>query len=134
MPDSPGQNLQRQGFDTHLITGRPPAPHFHSWTHYAWQAQEMWPDMYVQMHPDKAAELDIADGEHVSIETAHGAVTARAWLYAGMRRDTVFVPIGWDSSQPYHPWNSVNYLTDEDQRDPLSDHSNLKSYLCRVTR
>ena len=132
--DSPGQNLQRQGFDTHLITGRPPAPHFHSWTHYAWQAQEMWPDMYVQMHPDKAAELDIADGEHVSIETAHGAVTARAWLYAGMRRDTVFVPIGWDSSQPYHPWNSVNYLTDEDQRDPLSDHSNLKSYLCRVTR
>ncbi len=132
--DSPGRNLQRQGFDTHLITGRPPAPHFHSWTHYAWQAQEMWPDMYVQMHPDKAAELDIADGEHVSIETAHGAVTARAWLYAGMRRDTVFVPIGWDSSQPYHPWNSVNYLTDEDQRDPLSDHSNLKSYLCRVTR
>ena len=132
--DSPGQTLQRQGFDTHLITGRPPAPHFHSWTHYAWQAQEMWPDMYVQMHPDKAAELDIADGEHVSIETAHGAVTARAWLYAGMRRDTVFVPIGWDSSQPYHPWNSVNYLTDEDQRDPLSDHSNLKSYLCRVTR
>jgi hypothetical protein len=51
-----------------------------------------------------------------------------------MRPDTVFVPIGWDSSQPYHPWNSVNYLTDEEQRDPLSDHSNLKSYLCRVMR
>ena len=39
--DSPGQKLQNRGFDTHLITGRPPAPHFHSWTHYAWQAQEM---------------------------------------------------------------------------------------------
>ena len=25
-----------------------------------------------------------------------------------------------------HPGNSVNYLTDEGQRDPLSDHSNLK--------
>ena len=132
--DSPGQKLQNRGFDTHLITGRPPAPHFHSWTHYAWQAQEMWPDMYVQMHPDKAAELQIADGDEVSVETAHGTVRARAWLYAGMRPDTVFVPIGWDSSQPYHPWNSVNYLTDEEQRDPLSDHSNLKSYLCRVMR
>jgi anaerobic selenocysteine-containing dehydrogenase len=131
--DSPGQKLQNRGFDTHLITGRPPAPHFHSWTHYAWQAQEMWPDMYVQMHPDKAAELQVADGDEVSVETAHGTVRARAWLYAGMRPDTVFVPIGWDSSQPYHPWNSVNYLTDEEQRDPLSDHSNLKSYLCRVT-
>jgi len=131
--DSPSQKLQNRGFDTHLITGRPPAPHFHSWTHYAWQAQEMWPDMYVQMHPDKAAELQVADGDEVSVETAHGTVRARAWLYAGMRPDTVFVPIGWDSSQPYHPWNSVNYLTDEEQRDPLSDHSNLKSYLCRVT-
>jgi anaerobic selenocysteine-containing dehydrogenase/Fe-S-cluster-containing dehydrogenase component len=130
---SPARNLQQQGFDTHLITGRPPAPHFHSWTHYAWQAQEMWPDMYVQMHPDKAAELGIRDGQEATVETAHGKVTARAWLYAGMRRDTVFVPIGWDASQPYHPWNSVNYLTDEAQRDPLSDHSNLKSYLCRVS-
>jgi anaerobic selenocysteine-containing dehydrogenase len=130
---SPGRKLQNRGFDTHLITGRPPAPHFHSWTHYAWQAQEMWPDMYVQMHPDKAAELQVADGDEVSVETAHGNVRARAWLYAGIRPDTVFVPIGWDSSQPYHPWNSVNYLTDEEQRDPLSDHSNLKSYLCRVT-
>ena len=60
----------------------------------------MWPDMYVQMHPDKAAELQIDDGDEVSVETAHGTVRARAWLYAGMRPDTVFVPIGGDSSQP----------------------------------
>lgn len=132
--DSPGQKLQNRGFDTHLITGRPPAPHFHLWTHYAWQAKEMWPDMYVQMHPVKAAELQIADGDEVSIETAHGNVRAQAWLYAGMRLNTVFVPIGWDSSQLYHPWNSVNYLTDEEQRDLLSGHSSLKSYLCRVMR
>lgn len=130
--NSPARQLQARGFDTHLVTGRPAAPHFHSWTHYAWQAQEMWPDMYVQMHPDKAAKHNIKDGQKVSIETEHGTVQARAWLYAGIRPDTVFVPIGWDATQPYHPWNSVNYLTDEDQRDPLSDHSNLKSYLCRI--
>ena len=94
---------------THLVTGRP-YPHFHSWTHYAWQAQEMWPDMYVQMHPDKAAKHNIEDGQEISIETEHGTVQARAWLYAGIRPDTVFVPIGWDATQPYHPWNSVNYL------------------------
>jgi anaerobic selenocysteine-containing dehydrogenase/Fe-S-cluster-containing dehydrogenase component len=130
--NSPARQLQQRGFDTHLVTGRPAAPHFHSWTHYAWQAQEMWPDMYVQLHPDKAAEHNIKDGQEIQVETAHGKVRARAWLYAGIRRDTIFIPIGWDSSQPYHPWNSVNYLTDEDQRDPLSDHSNLKSYLCRI--
>lgn len=132
--DSPARALRARGFDTELITGRPPAPHFHSWTHYAWQAQEMWPDLFVQMHPDKARAAGIADGETVAIDTAHGSITARAWLHAGIRQDAVFVPIGWDAAQPFHPWKSVNFLTDHTQRDPLSGHSNLKTYLCRVRR
>ncbi|MEK9673778.1 MAG: molybdopterin-dependent oxidoreductase [Rhodospirillaceae bacterium] len=129
---SPARKLRDQGFDMQLVTGRPPAPHFHSWTHYSWQAQEMWPDMFVQIHPEKAKTLGIDDGETVAVETAHGQVTGRAWLHAGIRRDTVFIPIGWDARQPFHPWKSVNFLTDESQRDPLSDHANLKGYLCRV--
>ncbi|MBI4506057.1 MAG: molybdopterin-dependent oxidoreductase, partial [Chloroflexi bacterium] len=48
---------QRDDFDTELITGRAAAAHFHSWTHWLWQASEMVPDLYCQMHPDKAAAL-----------------------------------------------------------------------------
>lgn len=128
----PARALASRGFDTELITGRPPAPHFHSWTHYAWQAQEMWPDLYVQIHPAKAGRLGIADGQRVGVETAHGRIEARAWVFPGIREDAVYLPIGWDASQPFHPWKSVNFLTDSRQRDPLSDHSNLKCYLCRV--
>lgn len=131
--NSPARALKARGFDTQLITGRPAAPHFHSWTHYAWQAQEMWPDLYVQIHPAKAAALGIEDGREVTVETDHGRITARAWLHAGIRMDTVFIPIGWDNAQPFHPWASVNHLTDEGQRDPLSDHANLKGYMCRVS-
>lgn len=131
--NSPARALKARGFDTQLVTGRPAAPHFHSWTHYAWQAQEMWPDLYVQIHPDKAAGLGIEDGREVTVETDHGRITARAWLHAGIRMDTVFIPIGWDNAQPFHPWASVNHLTDEGQRDPLSDHANLKGYMCRVS-
>ncbi|MEQ9360192.1 MAG: molybdopterin dinucleotide binding domain-containing protein, partial [Rhodospirillales bacterium] len=131
--NSPARTLKARGFDTQLITGRPAAPHFHSWTHYAWQAQEMWPDLYVQIHPAKAAALGIEDGRPVMVETDHGQITARAWLHAGIRMDTVFIPIGWDNTQPFHPWASVNHLTDEGQRDPLSDHANLKGYMCRVS-
>lgn len=131
-PRSAGRELRDKGFDTELITGRPPAPHFHSWTHYAWQAQEMWPDLYVQIHPEKAQALCIGDGDEVQVETAHGRITARAWLYPGIRKDAVFIPIGWDASQPHHPWRSVNFLTDASQRDPVSDHSNLKTFLCRL--
>lgn len=117
-----------------LVTGRPPAPHFHSWTHYFWQSQEMWPDLYAQIHPDKAATLWLEDGDRVRIETSHGDIEARAWITPGIRRSSIFVPIGWGEKQPYHPWRSVNFMTDKTQRDPISDQTNLKTLLCRVAK
>lgn len=128
----PGRELRTKGFDTELITGRPPAPHFHSWTHNFWQAQEMWPDLFVQIHPHKAQRLGILDGKPVMVETAHGSAEAKAWVTPNIRETAVFMPIGWDERQPFHPWRSVNFLTDKSQRDPLADQTNLKSLLCRV--
>ena len=135
-PDAshPAQALRAQGYDTELVTGRPPAAHFHSWTHYFWQSQEMWPDLYCQIHPEKAAALGIADGERVRVETPRAAIEAVAWVHAGIRPTAVFIPIGWGERQPYHPWRSVNFLTDGTQRDPVSDQTNLKALLCRVSK
>jgi anaerobic selenocysteine-containing dehydrogenase len=133
-PDHPGAKLRAQGFDTELVTGRPPAAHFHSWTHYFWQSQEMWPDLYCQIHPEKAAKLGIKDGERVCVESAHGKIEAMAWVHAGIRPTAVFIPIGWGERQPYNPWRPVNFLTDKTQRDPVSDQTNLKVLLCRVSR
>lgn len=131
--DHPAARLRAEGYDLELVTGRPPAPHFHSWTHYAWQAQEMWPDLYCQIHPTAAARLAIADGQTVRVETAHGAVEARAWITDGIRPTAVFLPIGWGERQPFNPWRPVNFLTDKTQRCPISEQTNLKSLLCRVT-
>ena len=118
-------------FDTELVTGRPPAPHFHSWTHYFWQAQEMWPELYCQIHPRKAAALNIEDGDDVFVETVNGRITVRAWIHRGIRPNCVFIPIGWDEQQPYHPGSSVNHLTSV-RLDPISQQANLKTHLCRV--
>ena len=123
----------RQEYDTELVTGRPPAPHFHSWTHYFWQAQEMWPELYCQIHPDKAAVLNIAEGDQVKVETTSGFVQARAWLHRGIRESAVFIPIGWDKQQPFHPGASVNHLTGI-ALDPISQQANLKVHLCKVTK
>jgi len=120
-------------FDTELVTGRPPAPHFHSWTHYFWQAQEMWPELYCQIHPQKAAAIDIEDGDQVAIETVNGSIVARAWLHRGIRPSSIFIPIGWDEQQPYHPSSSVNHLTGI-RLDPISQQANLKTHLCRVRK
>ncbi|WP_440997868.1 molybdopterin-dependent oxidoreductase [Arhodomonas sp. SL1] len=119
--------------DTELVTGRPPAPQFHSWTHYFWQAQEMWPDLYCQIHPDKAAVIGVVDGGRVRIETAAGRLEARAWVTRGIRADSVFVPIGWGEGQPWHRWGSVNRLT-AGREDPYSGQPNLKIHYCRLTR
>jgi anaerobic selenocysteine-containing dehydrogenase len=118
-------------FDTELVTGRPPAPHFHSWTHYFWQAQEMWPELYCQIHPRKAATLGINDGDDVFVETVNGRITVRAWIHRGIRPNCVFIPIGWDEQQPYHPSSSINHLTGI-RLDPISQQANLKTHLCRV--
>ncbi len=120
-------------FDTELVTGRPPAPHFHSWTHYFWQAQEMWPELYCQIHPQKALTLDVKDGDQVSIITENGKITVRAWIHRGIRPSCIFIPIGWDEQQPYHPGSSVNHLTGI-RLDPVSQQANLKTHLCRVEK
>ena len=120
-------------FDTELVTGRPNAPHFHSWTHYYWQAQEMWPEVYCQIHPQKAAAIGINDGDPVSVQTVNGKITVRAWVHRGIRPNCVFIPIGWDEQQPYHPGASVNHLTGV-RLDPISQQANLKTHLCRVEK
>ncbi|MEX0343911.1 MAG: molybdopterin-dependent oxidoreductase [Rhizobiaceae bacterium] len=126
--------LRAAGFDMELVTGRPPAPHFHSWTHSFWQAQEMWPHLFAQIHPNRAAALGISDGEKIAIETAHGRIEAMAWITPGIRETSIFVPIGWGEKQRFHPWRSVNFLTDQTQRDVVSEQVNLKTLLCKVSR
>ena len=132
--ESFSRELRKKGFNTELITGRPPAPHFHSWTHYFWEAQEMWPDLFCQIHPEYARELEIEDGEIIEVESAHGKINARAYLYGGIRKNAVFIPIGWGEKQPYNPWYSVNFLTSNKQRDPISGQTNLKSLLCKINK
>jgi anaerobic selenocysteine-containing dehydrogenase len=127
------ETKKQSEFDTELVTGRPPAAHFHSWTHYFWQAQEMWPELYCQIHPDKAGSLNIKDGDGLVIKTGNGEIKARAWVHRGIRPTSIFIPIGWDEQQPYHPASSVNHLTGI-RLDPISQQANLKSHLCRVTR
>jgi anaerobic selenocysteine-containing dehydrogenase len=131
--DSPSP-IDRSRYDMELITGRAGAMHFHSWTHWLWQAQEQCADLYAHLHPKRAAALGIKSGDLVSVETPRDTIRAVAWVAPGIRESSVFVPLGWDERQPYHPWRTVNFLMPREQRDPVSDQTNLKVNLCRVTR
>ena len=56
-------------------------------TKIAWQT-------VVELHPDAARKLGIAQGDHVTVTTATGAITAPAYLYIGIRPDTVAIAAG----------------------------------------
>jgi anaerobic selenocysteine-containing dehydrogenase/Fe-S-cluster-containing dehydrogenase component len=51
-------------------------------------------DACVEIHPERAAELGIAAGDLVEVTSQHGSVTVPAYLYPGLRRDVVAMPIG----------------------------------------
>lgn len=56
-------------------------------TKIAWQT-------VIEIHPDAARKLGVESGEHVTVTTATGAITAPAYLYIGIRPDTIAVATG----------------------------------------
>jgi molybdopterin-containing oxidoreductase family iron-sulfur binding subunit len=49
---------------------------------------------WAEIHPDTAAKLGVQAGDPVKVETAAGAVEVPAYLYAGIRKDTVALALG----------------------------------------
>jgi anaerobic selenocysteine-containing dehydrogenase/Fe-S-cluster-containing dehydrogenase component len=49
---------------------------------------------WVEIHPETAAKLGVGMGDSLKVETEAGAVELPAFLYAGIRKDTVAIPLG----------------------------------------
>ncbi len=56
-------------------------------TKLAWQS-------WVEVHPQTAKQLGLKEGQHLTIETPAGSITAPAYKYMGVRPDTVAVQMG----------------------------------------
>jgi molybdopterin-containing oxidoreductase family iron-sulfur binding subunit len=51
-------------------------------------------DSWVELHPETARRLDVAEGDILLVESPVGRLEAPAYLYEGVRPDTVAIPIG----------------------------------------
>jgi molybdopterin-containing oxidoreductase family iron-sulfur binding subunit len=49
---------------------------------------------WVEIHPETAEPLGLANGDLVEVRTEAGVITAPAYVYRGIRPDTVAVPLG----------------------------------------
>jgi len=82
------------------------------------------PVPYVELHPQLAQRLGIANGDRVVLTSERGIVKAAARLSVDIRQDTVFMPFHWAGE------GSANRIT-SDATDPISGMPEFK--LCAVS-
>ena len=93
-----------------MTTGRVYS-HWHTMTRTAKVRQLMRRDgqSYVEVHPDLAAQLGLADGDAAQLSSCRGTVRLQVRLSDRVPQQTVFVPIHWGDR--FSSGNAVNYLT-----------------------
>jgi anaerobic selenocysteine-containing dehydrogenase len=114
-------------YPMHLITGRT-VYHFHTRTktRRAPELNAAAPEPWVELASSDAAELGIADGDVVRLESRRGAVEVAARC-SGNRPGTVFLPFHYGD-----PGTAANELTPTSW-DPVSKQPHFKSGAARVT-
>jgi assimilatory nitrate reductase catalytic subunit len=88
---------------------------------------EMYPEPLVEIHPQLAAQINLADGDWITVESRRGSCTLRAQVVRTIRPDTVFVPYHWAGPK------SINRLTIAAQ-DPISKIPEYKVCAVRVRK
>jgi anaerobic selenocysteine-containing dehydrogenase len=120
-----------------LITGVRTKPFFHSELRQIPALRRANPDPLVEIHPDTAHSLGIADGDWIWIETPVARVQLKARLWKGVAPDVVSAQHAWwfpEAGPPDYDWqrSNVNLLFGDTGFDPETGSEPLKSALCRV--
>jgi assimilatory nitrate reductase catalytic subunit len=85
------------------------------------------PEPYIELHPQLAERLGIADGDWTTAESRRGDCTLRARVVKTIRPDTVFIPYHWAGRK------SANQLTIAAQ-DPISKIPEYKVCAVRLKK
>jgi len=106
-----------------LSTGRVTA-HYHTgtMTRRCFGLAGTWPEERVEIHPDDASALGIADGDAIEVRSRRGAVRARAWTTRRVRPGLVFMSFHFSES----PANALTTAA----ADPVTGTPQLK--VCAV--
>lgn len=117
-----------------LTTGRK-VYHWHTRTKTARapQLRDAAPDVWVELHPDDARELGIADGDLIRVSSRRGDIEAPAVL-RGHRPGVVFAPFHYgyfDQADPDRHNRAANELT-RTEWDPVSKQPIFKVTAVRV--
>ena len=92
----PAAESPTREYPLYLTTGRVMA-HYQSGTQTrrVKTLDAMAPHPFIEMHPDLARSLTIANGEYVRVTTRRGVAVVQAVVTPTIRQDTVFMPFHW---------------------------------------
>ncbi len=86
-------------------------------------AKMPWPE--VLLHPTRARNAGVVDGQRVAIVSPRGRVEMRLHVTDDVHPDVAVAPVGWETA-------NVNSLHDPDRRDPISGFPAFRSATCRI--
>jgi thiosulfate reductase/polysulfide reductase chain A len=145
-PESPLRVPQVAGeYPLTLNTGGNFMPMFHSeFMQEGIGSREKHPDPLMDIHPDTARGLGIAEGDWARIETRRGSIRQRARYNAGMLPNVINCQASWwfPEKAPYEPGfsgvfeSNANVLTLDDPEwcDELSGGWCNRALLCKVSK
>ncbi len=125
-----------------ILTSRRTPEFFHSEHHQIPELRKRNPDPLVELHPDTAGELDVADGDWVWIETKQGKIRQRARVSGGLHPRVVCSQTCWwypEREGPDYGFriSNQNVITRNDPGqgfDPLYGGPQLRGILCKMYR
>ena len=88
---------------------------------------DQYPEPRIEMHPQLAERLGIANGDWATVESRRGSTTLQAHVVKTIRPDTIFIPYHWAGRR------SANQLTISAQ-DPISKIPEYKVCAVRVKK
>jgi anaerobic selenocysteine-containing dehydrogenase len=85
------------------------------------------PEPLIEINPQTASSLGVADGDLVKVESLRGSLEMKAQVTEDIHPKVVSIQHGWNEA-------NANLLTDDEARDPVSGFVSFKSLMCRVTK
>lgn len=110
-----------------VFTGRSGPMYVHEQRRTIPWLRELQPEAYVWVHPERARDLGISDGELVRVVSPRGEIRIKAQLTPIIARGWLYVPGGW-AEQNY------NVLGIDDALDPISSQANYTMCLGRIEK
>ena len=87
------------------------------------------PEGFVELHADDAKVKGIENDDLVQVQTPRGKIRMKARITDRVHPGSVLIAWGWGD---VNPEASLNNLTDDEQRDPITSTPSARTFMCAV--